>query len=156
MQKTLDTASSDNFFHVSVLDPLYFSWLNNAQCRHSCICAAFIFLNVLIAGCSGSLFFTCPKTPPFSLLDNRRYKALLFAVTAKPSETKLKTGQGKFRQSRADKPRSWGLANSLRSLWLVPSSRQYWAAGLQELKSYLKQYAIERTLLFILFSVITE
>lgn len=94
MQKPLDSASSDNFSCVSVLDPLYFSWLNSVRWRHSCILAAFVFLDVLVAGCSGSLFLACPRRLLFALLDNRRCKALLFVVTAKPSETELKTVGG--------------------------------------------------------------
>lgn len=107
MQKPLDSASSDNFSSVSVLDPLYFSWLNNVQCRHSCVLAAFTFLDVLAAGCSGSLFLSCPKHLLFSLLDNRRCKALLFVVTAKPSETAEDRGSSAQAELTGLGPKAW-------------------------------------------------
>lgn len=135
--------------YVSVLDPLYLFWWNNGWWRHCCTCAAFIFLSVVIATCSCSFIFACPKYVLFSLLDNGRYKALLFAAIAKLSQTKQKTGQGKFRQSRPDKlvPKPWKLSADL----MVCSWKwQYWAAGMQELKGQLQQWAIEHILHFIL------
>lgn len=151
MQETSDTAFFDNFFYVSVLHPLHFSWLNNARWRHSCICAAFVSGNVLICGL---VRFTFPLswTPLFSLLDNRRWKALLFAVAAKPSETKAEA-----------RPREVQAKEGWHALVLRPCKLsakpvacfwqwQHRAARTENSSSTAR----ERTLLFVLFSVLTE
>lgn len=66
---------------------------------------------------------------------------------------KQKKGLGKLRQSKPGQPWAWGLACSEQSLGLLPCGN---TMGLQVVEMHLKQqYAAERSLLFILFSVVT-
>lgn len=145
-QKTSSTASSESFSYVSVLDLMYFSWLNICICpiSESANCKMFSFA------------LHISQIPPFSLLDNWRYKALLFAFTAAPSELKLKQGRGKLRQDKARLTslclhalhtccKAWGFLLAVAILSYKVAST----------KMHVKHYAKEHSLLFILFSMIT-
>lgn len=44
------------------------------------------------------------------------------ANTTKPSKTNLQAGQEPLGQGKSNKPCSWGLENSLQSLWPIKSN----------------------------------
>ena len=124
-------------FPVSVRHPLYFSWLNNAQWRHSCICAAFVILNVLIASCSGSLSARPRHLHfPFWITGGTKLCNLLLQL----NQVKQSWRQA---ERSSDKARLTSLGPEASQTQCKACGRflpvQYWAAGLQEPKMLLKQ-----------------
>lgn len=96
------------------------------------------------------------QIPLFSLLDNWRYKASLFTFTAAPSELKLKQGWEKLRQDKARltslRPHALHTCCKAWGFLLAVAILGYRVAST---KMHEKHYAIEHSLLFILFSMVT-